>query len=412
MVFKEFLDYLNKFNFIHACGVYDIFDRCVYILTFTLLLVCSATVTIKSYVLEPMTCYAPSTISGSNVLPYINNYCWIVGTIPKAVHEHNSDDEEYWKWLESRKINYYQWVPFVLGLQAALLYIPYVFWECLIYNRLGTNLQFLIDLARKASLDFGESRQRKISQMAGSIFILLTTRKKKSEKAIGLLSKFPIYKMEIVFHYLLLKVISIVMICSQFVIMEKLLNMNGKHKLFGITVLQDLLNGRYWDVTNLFPRMAFCRVPFKMQNTNVVNITTQCSLSINLINEKIFLFLWWWFSLIASLQIISLFIWVARCLSSDRRVRFINHSAQISRSFPSHSEHLIKQFDRNLISIDGIFLIHMTRINCGDLICNELIHKLYEIHATSLANRGDDLSDSISHSSVYKAKDIETTMFI
>ena len=102
---QEFLDYINKFNFVHTCGIYDFFDRCIYILTFSLILICSAIITIKSYVLEPMSCYIPTTLSGTNVLPYVNNYCWIIGTIAKGVHEHDIDNEEYWKWLETRKIS-------------------------------------------------------------------------------------------------------------------------------------------------------------------------------------------------------------------------------------------------------------------------------------------------------------------
>lgn len=299
----------------------------------------------------------------------------------------------------------------MLGLQAALLYIPYVFWECMIYNRLGTNLQFVIDSARRASLDYGESREKKTSQVASCIYTLLASRKKRFDKrSSGFLSRIPFYKMEIVFSYLSLKATSLAVIFSQFVIMERFLNMHGRYRLFGITLLHDLVNGQHWDKTLLFPRMAFCRVPFKFPNTRPMDLQAQCSLSVNILNEKIYIFLWWWFGLMAVLQTVGCALWMYRCFCRRNRVAFIEYSLLVN-NYPQYSHGHLKDFDRDLLSVDGLFLIHMTRLNCGDLICNELVQQLlnlYNAHATSHRQHQDTEYPSPNSTE----KDFEKTDFI
>ncbi len=42
---------------------------------------------------------------------------------------------------------YYQWVPFVLGLQAIMFYVPQLIWQACCYSRTGTDLEALVQAA-------------------------------------------------------------------------------------------------------------------------------------------------------------------------------------------------------------------------------------------------------------------------
>lgn len=105
MVALEFISQLDKLRFVDSVGLDDFADRCSYMLSFALLVICFTIVTLKSYVFEPLSCYVPTTFSGSNLGPYINAFCWINGTTPMSADTDRLDDQEYWNSLEDKKIS-------------------------------------------------------------------------------------------------------------------------------------------------------------------------------------------------------------------------------------------------------------------------------------------------------------------
>ncbi len=65
---------------------------------------------------------------------FVENYCWAEGTYAVDPSEFMADKPEKYA---DKKITYYQWVPFMLGLQAILFYIPRIVWSVFSYNRTG-----------------------------------------------------------------------------------------------------------------------------------------------------------------------------------------------------------------------------------------------------------------------------------
>ncbi len=67
---------------------------------------------------------------------------------------------------------YYQWVPFVLGLQCVLFYLPRIIWQMICYNRTGTDLYHLT-LASQAVHANADKREELVTHLAQSLEQLL-----------------------------------------------------------------------------------------------------------------------------------------------------------------------------------------------------------------------------------------------
>ena len=64
--------------------------------------------------------------------------------------------------------------------------------------------------------------------------------------------------------------------------------------------------GQGWQDSSLFPRVTLCDFKVK-QLANEHEYTVQCVLMINMLNEKIYLFLWYWLFLTTCATLINLF---------------------------------------------------------------------------------------------------------
>ncbi len=64
---------------------------------------------------------------------------------------------------------YYQWVPFVLGLQCCLFYLPRLIWKAISLNRVGIDLENLIEQSVNAQHVQGEARKEAIENIASDI---------------------------------------------------------------------------------------------------------------------------------------------------------------------------------------------------------------------------------------------------
>ncbi|VEL42883.1 unnamed protein product [Protopolystoma xenopodis] len=105
MVAAEFMSQLEQLRFVESTGLDDFADRCSYLLSFIVLVMCFTIVTLKSYVFEPMSCYAATTYSGSGMGSYINAFCWVNGTVPANVDTERLEDSAYWDELEKKKLS-------------------------------------------------------------------------------------------------------------------------------------------------------------------------------------------------------------------------------------------------------------------------------------------------------------------
>lgn len=72
---------------------------------------------------------------------------------------------------------YYQWVPFVLGLQSLFFYFPLVAWRMVCNKHFGGDLFSLVKAASHGVTDNIETRDRAVHRIAMCIHDLLTKRR-------------------------------------------------------------------------------------------------------------------------------------------------------------------------------------------------------------------------------------------
>lgn len=422
MVALEFIAQLDKLHFVDSVGLDDFADRCSCLMSFILLLMCFTIVTLKSYVFEPLSCYIPTTFSGSNLGSYINAFCWINGTTPINADTDRLDDPSYWASLEDKKITYYQWVSLVLALQAILCYLPRLVWESITFNRVGTNLGFLVESAQAASKETGKERNNRVQFVANVMDTLLFARrdlrtpvKLKDVNSTGLLlsirNLFPRKRLgtALASYYAFIKFLYLFNAVGQLMLMQRFLGLNSDYNLFGLTILNDLLKGRYWNETSVFPRVGFCRVPIKLTSTPIPMVTVQCTLPINMLNEKIYVFLWFWFVFVASLEVTSIGVWACRLAARQSRLRQLVRYLKIAGTYEESMDPLLTRFEMTFLRLDGSFLLHMMHLNAGSLITQEILQAMLkryteqEQYALSHTKRKEEANSIINANNVEKS---------
>ena len=125
--------------------------------------------------------------------------------------------------------------------------------------------------------------------------------------------------------------------------------------------------------------------------------TIQCALPINLYNQQVFTFLWFWLVLMQFVNIFDFIHWTILYFSTAQKNFFKNLNTNLDSYLEKSGvnneiQELMKKltinslndyFHRNLLddflydylSVDGIFLFKLISKNFGDFIASELLHE-------------------------------------
>ena len=138
----------------------DYADRLNHRWTVSLLILFCILVGSSQFVGSPIACWAPAQFSGSMVT-YSNHICWISNTYYVASEDFlpgpNAQRES--------KINYYQWVPFILVLMAFFFYAPFAIWH-LLSKPSGLDARTIMKVISSMDSSSSESRDKSIRNTA------------------------------------------------------------------------------------------------------------------------------------------------------------------------------------------------------------------------------------------------------
>ena len=141
----------------------------------------------------------------------------------------------------------------------------------------------------------------------------------------------------------------------------------------------------------VFPRVTFCDFLVRRLGNNH-RYTIQCVLPINLYNEKIFMFLWFWLVMVAAISIASFVTWAARALFGNDRVVFVANRLQQGRR-NGRDDRALNAFVFNYLRQDGSFLLRLIAHNTDSITTTDVICSLWDKWQKKAPRRNNDLDD-------------------
>ncbi|XP_068628378.1 innexin shaking-B [Battus philenor] len=296
---------LIKVNYVHIDS--PVF-RLHYSITVILLISFSLIVTTRQYVGNPIDCIHTKDIPED----VLNTYCWIHSTYtlksffnkkvgvevpyPGIGNSREKGKED----MSDRKIyKYYQWVCFCLFFQAMLFYAPRWLWK----SWEGGKIRALM-----MDLDVG----------------VCTEIEKKTKKKLILdyLWENLRYHNWWAYRYYLCEGLALVNVIGQMFLMNRFFD--GEFMTFGLKVIAYMESDqedRVDPMIYIFPRMVKCTLFNKFGSSGEVERhDALCILPLNVVNEKIYVFLWFWFVILGILTFITLIYRLVIIFSPRMRV--------------------------------------------------------------------------------------------
>lgn len=416
---SDFMNFYQKYQAATLIGIQDWADRMSYLHSTIIFLLCTAIVSAKTYILQPLACHVPTVPSGSDFDSYFNSYCWIHGTTPIRANETIPEDDAAWVELENeRKITYYQWVPFILGLQTIMFYLPHVAWQNITFNRLGADLTAIVVKAMDAlKTSSPENREKMVANVAKRLELLLFAHrdirrgkraaiKRRLHAICGIFLVSKRMGTWTVFSYLCIKILYLTNAIGQLYLMKHFLGYDEDMVGFGLTLANSLVSGIKWEESLYFPRIAFCSITIRHLGQKTNRYMGMCALAINMLNEKLYVFLWFWTLAVAITTGVSLINWFLRLAIRRRQTSVIRRYLKLKPlmlepekngdSSPTPSEALdpsrpdtVERFIREFLRMDGVFIVQMLNMNAGDVITGEVIRLLWHTWVTKYADKKD-----------------------
>ena len=351
----------------------DAVDRLNYQYTGWLLLAFSITLSAKQYVGEPLQCWQPAQFTDFWT-QYVHDYCLVENTYYLPWERNIPDTAEE---RDERMLSYYQWVPFILAIMAVLFIVPHFVWRSLNFLS-GLPVRALIGMAKEAGgMEPGTGRQDAVGQLSAHIHDSVEIQGALSS-AGNPLSWFLSCGKRTGVYVCLLYVLTKLLFLGNLALQYHILNffLGPDHHLWGIDVLRDLVQGRDWTDNGQFPRVTLCDFQVRVLG-QIQKFTVQCVLMINMFNEKIFLFLWWWFLLVGILTIYSLVRWLFMAFLPAAQESFIRRMLNTHGLPRDRNSAKVSSFAKRMLKPDGILVLRLMSTNAGELITSQVVRAMW-----------------------------------
>jgi len=259
--------------------------RLHYQFTFAILWVAAAMVASQEYIDSKGSAIQCMQDKGSAVPGNImNNFCWIMSTYTMDKHYDGGSRNEDWihpgvgpLTPEDEKTYhaYYLWVPYMLFFQAACFYVPHWIWKQIEGGLLENIVKGLTEEMS------GEARKGKVTQLANYMKDRLANPWDHKVWAI---------------KYYVCEILNFVNICLQIHLTD--LFLGRAFSDFGLAAASwssQEAEYRTDPLIKVFPRMTKCHFNRFGGSGTIEKLDALCVLGMNIINEKVYVFLWFWF---------------------------------------------------------------------------------------------------------------------
>uniref|UniRef100_A0A915E9N7 Innexin n=1 Tax=Ditylenchus dipsaci TaxID=166011 RepID=A0A915E9N7_9BILA len=277
-----------------------------------------------------------------------------------------------------RQLGYYHWVPITLVLQAMLFILPNWLWNAM-NQQSGIDLAILIAEAKRLrSLPLTEDeRPQLLDELATRIAEGVVDRIPRRIHGFRFGRTVGCY---VSLLYVCIKIMYLVNVAGQFWLMNAFIGQD--YHYWGISVLKALITGKNWQDSPIFPRLTLCDVPIRRMG-DTPRYTLQCHLRINTYIEKIYLFIWWGFLIVAVLTLFNcLYYFVVLILLPCTRERSVRHLLKQNkfhdRLSSKQGSRTVRRFAKHALRHDGVLLFWFIEGHAGPIVARDLAARLFE----------------------------------
>ena len=175
--------------------------------------------------------------------------------------------------------------------------------------------------------------------------------------------------------YLAIKVLYFANAVGQLFLLNSFMNNNNFH-WYGIEVVGNLIRGKDWSKSPRFPRVTLCDFEIR-HSSRVHSYVVQCVLTINLFNEKIFLFLWFWFVFVSLLSLFNMCKWLFRSFYWRGQVHYVRKQLR-AFDVTQREPGVLAKFTENYLRRDGMFILRLIGMNMGEVVAGETLCGLWQ----------------------------------
>ena len=360
----------------------DYVDRLSRQYSVVLLVTFSFIVSTKQFVGSPIACWCPAQFTASH-RDYANTICWVSNTYYLPMPEDIPPREELITSKHRARISYYQWVPLILMFQSLLSFTPCLIWRFL-NKRSGINVSAIMEAATVCQhASYLEIREKTVRYIVNQVDrYLLAQRDYRTGCCIRLkhtLAKVccvvggRLYGNYLTTAYIFVKFLYMSNAVGQLFMLDMFLGHD--FHLYGIYIIERLMRGLDWTASDRFPRVTLCDFEIRHQ-ARIHSYVVQCVLTINLFNEKIFIFIWFWYVFVAMMTIISCVKWLFRALYWPGQVHYVKKQLRAFETMQREPGVLAK-FTENYLRRDGLFLLRLIGNNIGEVVAGETLCGLW-----------------------------------
>lgn len=314
--------------------------------TFVIFTVITALLSSYTYFGSPIRC-----IVQRDVASLMQNYCWYYGThtLPNSllgdigkniIQPGVTSDSKFNNSIKYHR--YYQWVCLALCMNAVLSYLPRLIWKTLENGRLKKLCENLHDPTLKKDI--------------------------KEKRILGITTYFSFYvnqQSTYASNFFCCELLNFAVAIGQFYLTDRFLD--GEFFNYGIDVI---FNHTLQPMDRIFPKITKCNFHLFGSSGSLQKYDGLCILTINIINEKIYLFLWFWFAGMVILSSIAILYRVLICCSSKLRLYLL---VLFRARFADRNEIecILRHFD-----VGDWFLFYQICKNVDSVIFEEICRKL------------------------------------
>ncbi|KAG6460032.1 innexin inx3 [Manduca sexta] len=321
--------------------------RMHYRITSAILFLCCILVTANNLIGEPISCINDGAVPGH----VLNTYCWITYTftLPNASPRgfaHPGLGNEY---DEERRIHaYYQWVPFMLFFQGLLFYIPHWIWK-----------------------NWEEGKVRMISDgMRGTVACIADDKSNRQSRLVQYLYDTLHMHNTYSFGYFLCEVLNFVNVVGNIFFLDTFLG--GAFLTYGTDVVKfsNMNQEQRTDpMIEIFPRLTKCTFHKFGASGTIQKHDALCVLALNILNEKIFIFLWFWFIILSVVSGLALAYSAAVILLPSTRETILKRRFRFGT--PNGVEALVRK-----TQVGDFLLLHLLGQNMSLRVFGEVLDEL------------------------------------